>query len=128
MIIVTLPLPSSLLSPNGRVYWRKHRVAVKEARETAFVLGLAASKSMRPKYENAKVSMVYDCSPPIKVKGYRPTDVQNALAACKSYIDGCIDAGIIVDDNSKCLSWGSCKIVKNGKPGVTLTFEEVLDA
>jgi len=69
--------------------------------------------------------MVYDTSAPLSVRGYRPKDVQNAIGAVKSIVDGCVDAGVIVDDKAENLSWGPSFIVKNGTPGVTLTFRRL---
>lgn len=75
--------------------------------------------------EKAIVQVIYDVSPDKKDKGYRPKDVQNAISCLKAYIDGCVDAGLIVDDSAKHLAWGSCEIVRDGKAGVTLMFREV---
>lgn len=122
---VVLPLPpNGLVNAKGAWSWQRRRKVVAEARMTAYVSALVATMSQRPKLEKARVSMSFDVTKN-KEKGYRPRDVQNAISACKAYIDGCRDAGLIVDDSAEHLSWGDSKITKGGKPGVTLVFEEV---
>ena len=119
---VVLPLPPVALNPHAKGHWRGKAKHTKAARETGMVAAMAATRSQRPSLPSAEVSMTYDVSPPMKVKGYRPKDVQNAIAAVKAYVDGCKDAGLIEDDRAECLTWGQCRIVKEGKPGVTLVF------
>jgi len=124
-VVVTLPLPSIELNPHAKGHWRKKYEHTVKARELARLLALKCCGSNTPMFSKATVSMFYDCSPKRTIKGYRPRDVQNAVSACKAYIDGCADAGVIVDDNAKILSWGKCVIVNEGKPGVTLVFEGI---
>lgn len=121
---IYMPLPDRALNPHAKGHWRSKAKATKEARIMAvFCIGWAIEGDM-PNLGKAEVSMTYDVSPDKKNKGYRARDVQNAISACKAYIDGCKDAGLIVDDSAKHLSWGKCEIVKEGKPGVTLVFRE----
>lgn len=42
--------------------------------------------------------------------GYRPHDVQNAIAALKASIDGMVDAGIVPNDSARWVSWGEVQI------------------
>lgn len=123
---VSLPLPPrGLVNAKGAWSWQRRRKVVAEARETAYVCALLATKSQKPKLAKSIVSMTYDVSPQKLGSGYRPRDVQNAVIACKAYIDGCKDAGLIVDDSARHLAWGDCQITRGGKPGVTLVFVEV---
>jgi len=123
--VVSLPLPDRGLNPHAKGNWRSKYAKTKQARNYAKTCAFVATKTQRPKLEKSIVSMVYCVAREPGNDGYRPTDVQNAISAVKAYIDGCKDAGLIVDDSSKHLSWGECVITKEGKPGVFLTFREV---
>lgn len=125
---VVLPLPPRALNPHAKGHWAPKAKATQAARTTGMVAAMVATKSTKPKLEKAIVTMVYDTTPRIRGvdDGYRPRDVQNALAAVKAYVDGCKDAGLIVDDNSGVLAWDRIEIVQSGKPGVVLTFREAL--
>lgn len=59
--------------------------------------------------------------------GYHPKDVDNAIAACKSLVDGLRSAGIIASDAKDRLSWGRFHLVTTerevkrlGGPGVAV--------
>jgi hypothetical protein len=124
-ISINLPLPSRALNPHAKGHWRAKHRATKTAREEAKLMALCATNGAKPMMDKAVVHVIYDTTSAKHIKGYRPLDEQNANAAVKAYIDGCKDAGIIVDDSAKHLKLGKTDIVKNGKPGVTLIFEEL---
>lgn len=124
-ISINLPLPSRALKPHAQGHWRAKYSATKAARDEAKLMALCATNGSKPMMGKAIVHVVYDTTSAKHIKGYRPLDEQNAIAAVKAYIDGCKDAGIIVDDSAKHLKWGKTDIVKNGNPGVTLIFEDV---
>lgn len=121
-VVVSLPLPDRALNPHAKgTFWPKAK-ATKQAKSDAML----SAMSMKPYgfrgFKRAIVEMDYDTSPSKADSGYRPMDVQNAVAAVKAYIDGCVQAGIVPDDDYKHLSWGSVRITRTGRPGVTLTF------
>ena len=118
---VTIPLPPAAVSPNARLHWGDRARAVKAARREAwywFRRFLPADWIRVP----VRIEVEYHC--PKAAKGYRPRDIQNAIAALKPAIDGMVDAGVIPDDSRNWLTWGEVKLnrLKNGSaPGVHFT-------
>jgi hypothetical protein len=59
-------------------------------------------------------------------KDRRRRDVYNAAQAMKAAIDGCVDAGIIIDDDWKHLSGGGLRgAVDKDNPGVVMVFDRL---
>jgi hypothetical protein len=119
---VTLPLPPLGASPNSRLHYYAKARAVKAARKVAWYW----FKRAKPSDWNPVpliLSVVYHC--PQCTVGYKPRDVQNAIAALKPAVDGMVDAGLIPDDSRKWLSWGEVTLSRraNGQPpGVHMTI------
>jgi crossover junction endodeoxyribonuclease RusA len=117
----TLPLPSANLSPNGRLHWGTKASAVKTARKESwywFRRFLPVDWIRVP----VRIDVVYHC--PKNSHGYRPRDIENAIAAMKPMIDGMVDAGVIPDDNATWLEWGKFTLTrqKDGTvPGVRIS-------
>jgi len=92
-IHLILPMPESCLWPNRVSHWTKKARAKKKQRQTAALLALPH----RPKSRDPIASGV------IEFRFYWPDarrrDMDNALAAMKSAIDGIKDAGVIADDS-----------------------------
>ena len=93
-LTLELAWPDKRLQPNARCHWAAKAKAVKSAREFAYMsaaAGMEIEKWQRVK--TASIEFVfYD---PVK----RRRDRDNHLAACKAYIDGFADAGLIDDDS-----------------------------
>lgn len=88
---ITLPLPSSNLSPNGRISWRSKAKLTKHARTNARLLTLAALNGQTPPtFTHYALTFYYP------TKCLRDDD--NALASCKAYRDGIADA-LRIDDH-----------------------------
>ena len=79
---ITLPLPSSKLSPNARTHWRSKSGLTKAARERARLAVL----SLCPGFIAAGYSMAFFWP------DRRRRDDDNAEASCKAYRDGIADA------------------------------------
>jgi hypothetical protein len=56
----------------------------------------------------------------------RRRDAANYIQACKPYIDGIVDSGLIVDDCWERLSIGGVTCCVNKPARVVLTFTEIL--
>lgn len=87
MTRITLPWPSTDLTPHAKGGWRKKAKATKAARAMAHWLAKEAGVQPNP---NAVLRVTYH--PP-----RRGADVQNQHGRCKAYIDGIADA-MGVDD------------------------------
>jgi len=95
LICVTVPLPSSKLSPNAsRVHYREKASLIKKQREETRLVALEAAYK-------------YDQKEPITSaivqiirfnRSIRRTDPDNLIAQLKSTFDGITDAGVWVDD------------------------------
>jgi hypothetical protein len=93
-IKITFPLlPYVELRPNYQRsnFWYKRAEVRKIAREEAYFAG---GKVLCPKQiELCEIEEVFT------VPAKRHIDVENMMAACKSWVDGLCDAGIIIDDD-----------------------------
>lgn len=118
---VTIPLPPLGVSPNGRLHWADKAKAVKSARREAwywFRRFLPIDWIRVP----VRIEVLYHC--PKSAAGYKPRDIQNAIAALKPAIDGMVDAGVLPDDSAHWLEWGPVILrrTKDGNaPGVHIT-------
>lgn len=91
MIEVTLPWPSTDLSPNARVHWARKAKAVRSARAEAYLL---AKQELREPatFQDPVVHLTF-CPP-----DRRRRDWDNMLAGLKSHLDGLSDA-LGIDDS-----------------------------
>ncbi len=93
-IRLSLPLPPRVVSPNGRAHWAAKARAVKAMRYRAAAETLAARGGRVKSWPTATVQVTY------YHRDRRRRDGDNALAACKAYMDGLADAGLVADDVS----------------------------
>lgn len=94
-VVVTLPWPDRMLSPNARGHWAKKARAVRTAREAAWALMLEALKGRTTDFGNRAVGLNWQFHP----KTANKPDDDNALASCKAYRDGLADALGVNDAN-----------------------------
>lgn len=104
-----LPLPPVALSPNrtSHAHWRYRHAATGEYRMTA----RSCFNRDKPRdwvSSHVQVAMHYFCCK--TSDGYRPKDVQNAMASIKAGIDGMVDANIVPDDSRKWVSWDRLRL------------------
>lgn len=97
-------LPPPDLSPNSRLHWRGRAKRVKEEREYARLLG-TQNKGTWQAPEKAIISFEFHSSTK------KVFDLDNAISACKSWIDGLRDAGVLLKDDCWHLSYGSARVV-----------------
>jgi hypothetical protein len=90
---ITLPPGLELLNANDRPHWAKKARIVRELRRAAW----ACARSARiPRLERATVLVEYQPPP-----ASRTRDAGNWAPTGKALIDGCRDAGVFPDDNSR---------------------------
>lgn len=90
MIKITLPWPPKSLSPNSRANWRDKAAAAQSTRRDAALMCMSQGLRCLP-FEKVHVSFTFH---PATNASF---DIDNALARCKSMIDGIADA-IGIDD------------------------------
>ena len=116
-------LPSRFLSPNYHGHWSRRAKAARELRAVAFYCALVERKRWLDYHEKAELSITFVVR---DARYYKDPD--NALASLKPAIDGCVDAGVILDDSDKCLSYRlpiMYEINKEKAPMTILEFKEV---
>jgi crossover junction endodeoxyribonuclease RusA len=104
IVFVFDSLPPSDLSPNARLHWRGRAARVKVEREYARLLGIQ-NKGTWEAPERAIISFEFHSSTK------KVFDLDNAISACKSWVDGLRDAGILLKDDCWHLSYGSARVV-----------------
>ena len=100
-LIVWLPEPDRALSPNARVFWARRHRAASAASMVACVLMRGALRRWR--------------AVGVRMSGYRIVvyprfagrrDVDNCVASCKAYLDGCARA--LQQDDCEWQIYGAC--------------------
>ena len=91
---IELPWPDRALSPNGRVHWAAKSREVAKHREWGWIAAVdSVRKQGWPKnVEQADVAITFVDPRPLR------RDRDNHIGLCKSYFDGFVDAGVIVND------------------------------
>ena len=119
--LVRLPLPPERLHPNQKPHRQERGRLTKKARGMAKILALAAlNGGPRPYFPHAAIRAHWGF--PTR----RRRDEANLQAWLKAYVDGLVDAGIIVDDSSDHLVWLPCEIELSSKPYVILIIHQAV--
>lgn len=108
---ITLPLPSMILTPNGRGHWAKKAKAVKAARAVAHWQTLQAGK---PQTLPTHYRLIYHWPTP-----RRRRDDDNCVAGAKSYLDG-ICSALGIDDRTLTLAGLEHDRSHPGRAGMTV--------
>ena len=117
-ITITLPLPDKGLSANARLHWGKKHKLTKMARELAFYTARAAGVQHQ-QWEKASYTATFYHNI------NRVRDIDGAIYLLKAYLDGIVQAGLLVNDSG--LTYPVVKIVvdKNCEECVVLDFKEI---
>jgi crossover junction endodeoxyribonuclease RusA len=113
-----LPWPPKELSPNARVHWAEKQRETRAYRWECFSEArpyryLPQCRATGPR--SAKVVFV--------VPNKRKRDLDNCMAMLKPCWDGLVDAGVLVDDDSKHLKLGAPEMrVQKGEKYVEVTL------
>ena len=122
-IQITIDLPDPKLWANRNSHWRAKGPIAKAYRQAANIaMSLEMVKRCIPvgEWECASLSMEF------LFKDKRRRDVFNAAQAMKAAIDGCIDAGLLPDDDWKHLTGGSLYgDVDRENPRVIMSFQRL---
>lgn len=117
-MIIHLPFPPSLLSPNARPHWAAKARATRDYRFACKVAGLEARQAGAAGSKHVTMNIAFDCA-----RGPLP-DKDNCLASFKAGIDGLRDAKILVDDTPEWLDIGSLTVRRGSPSGVVVEIEE----
>ena len=96
-LTIVLPLPRKALHPNARCHYMAKARAKSEDRHDAAIAATAAmnkAKLSPPRWAVADVEVEY--------RFYRnsPRDPDNLVAWYKSFLDGIVDAGVLIGDST----------------------------
>ncbi|MBA7586489.1 hypothetical protein ES708_28491 [subsurface metagenome] len=116
-------LPSHFLFPDYHGHWSRRAKAARELREAAGYCASVERKRWLDYHEKAELSITFV----VRDASYYK-DPDDALASLKPAIDGCVDAGVILDDSSEHLSYRlpiMYVVDKEKAPMTILDFKEV---
>ncbi len=117
-LILTLNhLPEHELSPNARAHWSIKAQAARIARAESGWLA-------KSQWHDSKPMMLAEISYQFMCKLSRNRDHDNLVAACKSFQDGLIDAGVIAFDDSKHLTLGRVDVLPGDTDQTIITVTE----
>lgn len=120
--LVRLPLPPARLHPNEKPLRPERARLTKKARGMAKILALAMlSGGPRPYYPRAAIRAHWGFTT------RRRRDEANLQGWLKAYVDGLVDAGIIVDDSADRLTWLPSEIEIVSVPYVILIIHQTLE-
>ncbi len=124
MIHITFDcLPPSELYPNKlrSLHWSKRAEVEREAREWAnyIAFGIRCETGANKPPDKARITYKFI------VKDKRIRDLEGMLSACKPWVDGIVDAGVLVSDDCWHLSIGGASIEQGKENKTILTIEGV---
>lgn len=121
-MMIQIPRPSRLLSPNARVHWAVLSSEKKYARISARRMAMAEWGNCVPRWPRATVRVLWI----MPTKAHHP-DPDNAIASLKPWLDGFADWGVVENDKGLVPVWGGFHVAKSAdwpRGCVVLTFEE----
>jgi hypothetical protein len=115
---ITIPLPDKKLHAHNTGHWRSKAPLVKAQRAMAHALMTSLIRSGRAQAMPRATLTLY-----VWFADRRRRDARNVAQGCKGAIDGCIDAGLLPDDDWQHLADGGtvCDVDKMN-PRVELRF------
>lgn len=121
-VVVVLPLPLPGVDQNQRnSHWGTRSRNTKEMREYAELLGKSdqfsawrAAVRKAPALQKYRVAYVYYCGI-THDRRIRPRDPDNAIACCKPYIDGLVNANVLPGDSARLLEIATPVLHRNQK-------------
>jgi hypothetical protein len=96
-VLLTLPFPDSLLLPNRKEHWTVKSPVVKTARQVAWATSLEAIMRIPGWQPISQCEIYYTWFPPDN----RRRDDDGYILACKPFLDGLVDSGLLLDDSNK---------------------------
>jgi crossover junction endodeoxyribonuclease RusA len=110
---IALPAGQKLLNANDRLHWAAKARIVKQLRSDAYLLAKAAKI---PQLKRARIDCTYERP------DRRRRDAANWSDTAKPLVDGLVDAGVLVDDDSEYLD-GPFMHIGDVHPGGRIVLE-----
>ncbi len=121
---LTLPhLPPTKLNPNQlrRLCWQVRSSEMKSALGEAYYEAVSQWKG-QPPMQKATANYYFH------LKTWRKRDIDNLVSACKPYIDGLVQAGVISGDDCWSLSIGGASVTKDIEDKTVIEIRELNEA
>ena len=118
--IVLEHLPDARLNPNRlrSEHWTARHRATQEAKAEIGWLAKA-------QWHNDEPMMIVRISYEFHVKDKRRRDLDNLIGACKAYVDGLIDVGVLFYDDARHLEIGGARLVEDDTDKTILRIQEL---
>ena len=118
-LTVTIPVRPYSLNAERTQHWSERASRTSEVRGWAKLAAISAMGSKGGPYFTAPVIVMVH---PFALNRRYRQDVGNCYSSFKSALDGCVDAGVIVDDSDQYLSAVTFYAHQFGRDELTLTF------
>ena len=118
-LIIEVPgrVPAKL-RPNARMHWGAKMRATKKWRARGYQEGKIRRLSSGP-LDLARITFEFH----YKVR--RNRDIDNLILTMKPFVDGLVDAGLLIDDSSEHLRHGDHDIVVSGEEKIIVRLDEI---
>ena len=110
-------LPDRSLNPNKRLHYMRVYTAKSDAKNEAIALVLEQGRPDTP-YDKVHITITW------VAKDKRRRDVDNLFASMKGYIDGLVEAELIVDDDAMHVSY-TLRYERGDADNTVIEVEEV---
>ncbi len=120
LVICISHLPDSRLNPNRlrSLHWTARHKATQEAK--AEIGWIAKSQ-----WHDDAPMMMARISYEFHVKDKRRRDLDNLIGACKAYVDGLIEVGVLYYDDARHLEIGGARLVEDSTDKTVLRIQEL---
>lgn len=118
-LTITIPIPPTALSPNGRAHWRAKSKARGDQRVQGFAFASCQFAGPGPKWDRVKLVIRWFAKHDKNIP-----DFDNAVASCKGAFDGLEDALVVSNDRGveQIELWRN---VDAKRPRVEITVERI---
>jgi Holliday junction resolvase RusA-like endonuclease len=120
-VTLSIPLLSRLPSPNDRLHHMERARMVKQARDMSRLM--IRSEMARLNIDDATGPRRLTVTL-LRGKGERMLDADNAYGCCKSVLDACVDARLLLSDDVKGLTSYRVNQTRGDKPAIAITITE----
>ena len=110
-------LPDRKLNPNKRLHHMQLYAAKRDAKDESIALVLEQGRPDTP-YEKAHITITW------VAKDKRARDLDNLMSSMKGYIDGLVEAELIVDDDAMHVSY-TLRYERGDKDNTIIEVEDI---
>ncbi len=125
LVRVELPMPDKRLSAHNSGDWKRKRLPIRQQRESGYLLARQEIKKLTKAERNRLPMKSSELVFYFFWPDERKRDETNYMQMLKSAVDGCVDAGLLVDDCWRNMNnRGAVSELDRENPRVELVFRE----